>query len=88
MGRFIPRTGKQGDNALKDQCGQRAPKARTDELASGGGLAIPRPHLAERQSDVVVDWAARLHVSVRVRALRPKGGCEEMGAKRIPPSRH
>jgi hypothetical protein len=88
MGRFIPRTGKQGDNALKDQCGQRAPKARTDELASGGGLAIPRPHLTERQSDVVVDWAARLHVSVRVRALRPKGGCEEMGAKRIPPSRH
>jgi hypothetical protein len=88
MGRFIPRTGKQGDNALKDQCGQRAPKARTDELASGGGLAIPRPHLAERQSDVVVDSAARLHVSVRVRALRPKGGSEEMGAKRIPPSRH
>src|ERR1700689_4847059 len=24
MGRFIPRTSKQGDNALNDQCGQRA----------------------------------------------------------------
>ena len=81
MGRFIPRTGKQGDNALKDQCGQRAPKARTDELASGGGgLAIPRPHLAKRQSAYVADWSPLCHVSVRVRALRPKHGCEQTGA--------
>src|SRR6202041_743483 len=68
--RSMRTTGAQGEDGLA--------------CLGGGGLAIPRPHLAERQSDVVVDWVARLHVSVRVRALRPKGGCEEMGAKRIP----
>ena len=50
-------------------------------MPRGGGLAIPRPHLAKRQSAVVVDWSPLRHVSVRVRALRPKGGCEQTGAK-------
>src|SRR5271170_1785552 len=43
---------------------QFTPEARTDELASGGDPAIPRPHLAERQSSFVVDWATLLQVSV------------------------
>ena len=53
-------------------------------LPRSGGLAIPRPHPAERQSEFVVDASPLLHLSVRVRALRPKGGCEQTGAKRIP----
>jgi hypothetical protein len=81
MSRFIPRTGKQGDNALKDQSGQFTPEARTDKLAPDDGLPIPRPHPAKRQSAFTVDWSLALHVSVRVRPLRPKRGCEQTGAK-------
>ncbi len=53
-----------------------------------GGLAIPRPHLAKRQSAFVADPSSLPHVTVKIRALRPKGGYEQTGTKRIPPSRH
>src|ERR1700722_78069 len=88
MGRFIPRTEATRQRA-ESSMQTMAPEARTDELASGAAVsAIPRPHLAKRQSAYVADWSPLCHVSVRVRALRPKGGCEQRGAKRIPPSRH
>ena len=46
-------------------------------LRRDDGLTIPRPHPAKRQSAFTVDWSPLLHVSVRVRTLRPKGGCEQ-----------
>src|ERR1700722_17381190 len=74
MGRFIPRTEARRQRAERSMR-TMGPRRERMSLPRGGGLAIPRPHLAKRQSAFVVDWSPPRHVSVRVRALRPKGGC-------------
>src|ERR1700722_6427890 len=66
----------------------KAPEARTGELASRRRSSDP---YAATGREAIGLRSRRVPAASRVRegpALRPKGGCKQTGAKRIPPSRH
>src|SRR3984957_5559034 len=61
-----------------------APEARTGELASRRGLAIPMPPRVVRQSAFVADGSPLLHVSVRVRLCGQKGAASRRAPSEYP----